>query len=48
MTFSEVGEGLKWFKDFLKSINVEMEPNNTIKADKILMEHSKIRLKSIV
>ena len=28
VTFSEVGEELKWFKDFLKNINVEMESSN--------------------
>ena len=28
--FSEVGEGLIWFKDFLKNTNIEIESNSTI------------------
>ena len=28
VTFSEVGEELKWVNDFLKNINVEMESSN--------------------
>ena len=48
VTFSEVGEGLKWYLSFLKTINVDIEANYTIQVDKRLMKYSETKLKSII